>query len=167
MKSILSLFLLFPLCILAHPIKMSLVHIQYNPETESVSIECRVFGDDLVLAIQEETSHKIKISNWNMEEEETVNSFMQNHVEVRFGKKLLNLDYTDIDYNASNNVISFFYRFSSISIKSGDKVSMKNDLFFKQFDFAQTNIFQLEIPQIHESNITCDKNNYSKEFIIK
>ena len=54
MKKIVVIFLLlFPFLIIAHPIRMSLLYIDYTPEDSSIYLECRLFGDDMKMAIEQ------------------------------------------------------------------------------------------------------------------
>lgn len=166
MKKIITL-LLFPFMVMAHPIKMSLLYINYTPEDKSAYLECRLFGDDLRMAIEQEMETRISLDGWTEAEEGVVNNFIKKHVKVRFGSQDLTLDFNDYDYNSLNNVVTLRYEFSSLTLKTGEEVTMTNDLFFKQFTHAQTNVFQLEIPNVAEETIQCYMNDFTKTFTIK
>ncbi len=166
-KSIAILLFLFPIMVIAHPIKMSLIYIEYKPESKTVYVECRMFADDLSLAISQEVSKKVSVGYWDDRERDIVNEFIKKHVKVKLGNKTLNLDFSEQDFDRSQNVVTLKYEFSSITLKAGEKVTMSNNLFFKQFKFAQTNVFQLEIPRVAQTTLQCYMDDYSKTFTVK
>ncbi len=167
-KNVVIFLCLFPFLITAHPIRMSLLYIDYTPEDHSIYLECRLFGDDMKMAIEEEMSSTINLEDyWTDTEQKTVNTFIKKHIKVSFGNRTLALDFNDYEYNSANNVVTLRYEFSSLILKTGEQVIMSNDLFFKQFRQDQTNIFQLEIPNVAETTIQCDMNNFTQIFTIE
>ena len=167
MKYLFAFLFLFPIILPAHPIKMSLFFIGYKTETNSGYVECRMFGDDLNLAIEEEMSQKISLGYWSKEEEEIVNEFVNKHVQLSFGERTLLLDFYEQEFDPSNNVITLKYFIPSLPLNSGETIALTNSLFFKQFRQAQTNIFQLDIPNVAETTLHCYMNDYTKIFTIK
>lgn len=166
-KIIFATLFLLPFIVAAHPIKMSLLYIEYEPDNKTVYMECRLFGDDLSMAIEEEMGTKIRLGYWSDLEQDLINKFIKKHIKVSFGDQVYNLEYYDGDYNKSNNVVTLKYQFASIVLNAGEKITMSNDLFFKQFTYAQTNVFDLQIPKVAETTIECSMNNYTKTFTVK
>ena len=166
-KTLLALIYLLPLLVMSHPIKMSMLYVEYKPESKSLVVECRLFGDDLTVAIEEEMGRKINLGYWGDTEQELVNSFIEKHVNIRFGSRVCNLQFYDYEYNRSNNLVTLRYEFNAIALQVGDKVVLTNSLFFKQFSYMQTNILQIQIPKVAETTVECSMNDYTKTYIVK
>ena len=169
MKKLLFTFFLLPFLCSAHPIKMSLLYINYDADAKSVYMECRLFSDDLSFAIQQELAPPFPLNYGHLTEKQkyTVNEFINKHINVSFGDKKLRLEYYDYEYNSNTNVLTFKYDFPSISLIKGQKIFMSNSLFFKQFKFAQTNVFEVDIPKVAQSTIQCYYDDYAKTFTVK
>ena len=168
MKKLTVILLLIPFIVSAHPIKMSLFFVNYSPETASANLECQLFAGDLVHAIADEMEVYIDPrGEWSEVDQKIVNAFIKKHVEIKFGSQDLQLDYATSNYNPANQVITLTYEFSALNLSTGEEVVVSNDLFFKQHGRIQSNIFQLQIPRVVKTTVTCYMNDYSKAFAVR
>ena len=154
---------------LSHPLKMSLLYINYNPSTKLTYVECRLFSDDFKLAIEEEMLPKVPINfaNMSLEQKTTINNFINKHIKVIIGNVKLDLEFYDFIYNHFNNTLTLKYEYPSIKYNKGEKVVLTNSLLFKQFELAQINIFELDIPRVAKTTIRCFKDDYTETFTIQ
>jgi hypothetical protein len=166
MKNLLVLLLLIPSLALAHPIKMSLIYMDYTGDDHTLFLEFRLFADDLAMAVQEEMGTKIQLYKWSLEDRLTVNNFINKHVKITFGQQNLNLDPYEFFFEKDQKVVTMRYEYKPITLVTGQQVTVKNDLFFKQFSYGQTNVLQIEIPRVAETMIQSDLDNSSITFTI-
>ena len=165
-KFLLVFFLIQSLTLLAHPLKMSLIYIDYTDEDHSLFIEFRLFADDLALAVKEEMGTTIELYNWSPDDKLTVNKLVNQHVQITFGKNHLNLEPYELIFEKEQKVVTMRYEYQPIQLITGEKVHIVNDLFFKQFSYGQTNVLQIEIPRVAETMIQSDLDDYSITFTI-
>lgn len=168
MKKLISLLLFLPLGVLfAHPIKMSLIYMDYDANDQSLFIECRLFSDDLTLGIEEELKQSIGEFNWTLKENELVNRFINQHIQISIGEQQLVFTPYETIFDKPQKVVFLRYEFHPIALIEGQKVTITNDILFNQFQYGQTNVLQIEIPRVAETMMQSDMDNYSITFKIK
>lgn len=166
LKSLLFALFFFPLMALAHPLKMSFMYVKYHPESETVQLNCRVFGEDLERAVEEELGQKVGVLDWTLEERTLINTFFNKHVKISFGGVDFQLEVKDTNYDRWNDLLTLNYEFSAIKLKQGDEISIANDLFFKQFKGEQSTIYELDIPKVVSTTVECTVHDYKQIFTV-
>ena len=166
MKKILVILFLLPVALLAHPLKMSLVYMDYMDDDKILFVECRFFADDFALAVEDETNQPIKTYNWSVDEQNRASVFIKKHIKIKFSERNLNLDPYEVFFDKSQKVVTLRYQFN-LELIDGDEMFFSNNILFKQFGYAQTNVLQIEIPRIAETMIQSDQDDYTLTFKVK
>ena len=168
MRVLFAFLFLFPILTYAHPIKMSVLYLSYTPDSQSAIMQFRVFGDDLIFAIEQETAKQISLEDMTDTDREILNAFIKKHVKISFGSQTFNLEFDEYEYNPKNLLLTLKYSFSPLSLKTGEEVVISNDLFFNQFPTTQTNWYELEIPTVIETITKCrSKSGCVKTYVVK
>ena len=152
---------------MAHPIRMSMVYMEYDETDESLFIECRFFTDDLTLGIEDELNKKIGEFNWAQKEAQVVDEYINQHIKIGIGNKELNLQPYETFFNKSQRAVFLRYEYKGIKLIAGEKFFVSNDILFKQFQYGQTNVLQIEIPRVAFTMMQSDMDNYEITFTIK
>ena len=156
-----------PLVAIAHPLKMSLVYMEYDTTDQSLFVECRFFTDDLSLAIEEEMAVRISEFNWSPEDEMVVNQYINQHVQLSIGDHLFKFEPYEVIFERDQKVVFLRYEFRPVLLIAGQQMTISNDALFRQFQYGQTNVLQIEIPRIAETMMQSDMDNYTQTFKIK
>ena len=166
-KNLLASLILFPIIVMSHPIKMSLIYLDYSPDNKSVFIECRFFADDLSYAIQEETKQKIRYYNWSIEEEKIVDQFVNKHIRIDFSGKQLRLEPYQRQFDKSQKVVTIRYELTNVFLHDQKDIIVTTSMFFAQFGYMQTNVLQVYIPYVAETTIQSDQDHHTTTFKVK
>ena len=140
--------------------------MDYMEDGNTLFVECRFFADDFALAVADETNTAIRTFNWTLDEQSVASKFIKNHIQIRFGDKKLNLEPYEIFFDKPQKVVTLRYEFT-LKLTEGQEVFFSNDILFKQFGYAQTNVLQIEIPRVAETMIQSDQDDYSLTFKVK
>lgn len=145
-----------------HPIKLTASLIDYDHGAGKISIECKVFIDDFEQSINKMLSKDINVSNLTKADKAGIEAYFKPLYVITINGKKVPLKYKSSEVNTTYNVLVIKFAKQSVSIKKGDKLSVKNMLFFKEFKYAQTNRVTLHMaPFISESNHVCSVSNHS------
>ena len=141
--------------------------MEYDANDQTLFIECRLFTDDLTLAIEDEYEKNINQFDWSWEHGQVVNQFINQHVQISIGNQNLLFDPYETIFDKTQKVVFLRYEFRPIELIKGQKLIVTNDLLFKQFNYGQTNVLQIESPSIAETMIQSDMDDYTITFNIK
>lgn len=142
-----NIFLLFGLLLISssvkHPLKLTASLIEYNPKTNSLRMECKVFIDDF-----EETINRkgFSVSNMTAENQNEIEFFFNLFYRITINGQKLPLVYESSEVNEGFNVFIVKFAENNITIKEGDVLIVQNKLFFDRFGKKQTNRITLRIP---------------------
>lgn len=142
-----------------HPIKLTASLIEYNPEANSIRMECRVFIDDF-----EDSIHKkgFDVLNLTEEDKEEIEYFFDTYYHIKVNGKKLPLNYKSSEIIKDHNVLVIKFTENDITIKNGDQLFIENKLFFEQFGYLQSNRITLRIPPFFkEKNYAVNLAKYS------
>ena len=123
----------------AHPIKLTASLIEYNTETKSFRMECRVFIDDFENSINSTLTKNINISNLSKEDKEGIEAYFKKYYIITINDKEYTLKYKESEILQEYNVFCIKFSESDLTIKKGDQICIKNKLFFEEFGFLQSN----------------------------
>lgn len=123
----------------AHPIKLTASLIEYNSETNSFRMECRVFIDDFENSINSSLTKNINVSNLSQEDKKGIEDYFKKHYTITINDKVYPLKYQESEILAEYNVFCIKFSESDLKIKKGDQICIKNKLFFDEFGFLQSN----------------------------
>lgn len=159
LKTFLLLGVLLVFSSYKHPIKLTASLIEYNPETSSIRMECKVFIDDFENSL---TKKDFNVSNLSKEDKEEIEYFFGEYYNITINGKELPLNYEASEIHASYNVLVIKFAENDITIKKGDNLFIENKLFFEQFGYLQSNRITVRIPPfISEKNYVTTLKNYS------
>ena len=136
----------------SHPIKLTSSLIEYNPETTRIEMECRVFIDDFVYSINDTLTKNINLSNLSEEDKKGIEAYFEKHFVITINDKKFPLKYRLSKVMEEYNVFSVKFSEAISAIKKGDQICISNTLFFKEYDFLQSNKITVRIPPFITEN---------------
>lgn len=158
-KIFILLSVLFVFSSFKHPLKLTASLIEYNPEANSIRMECRVFIDDFQNSINKKD---FNASNPTKEDQEEIEYFFNEFYHIMVNGKKLPLDYKSSAVFEGYNVLVIKFAENDITIKKGDNLLVENKLLFEQFGYLQSNRITIRVPPFFgEKNYEVKLNNYS------
>lgn len=97
--------------------------IEYNPETNSIRMECRVFIDDFENSI---VKKDFNVSNLTKEDKEEIEYFFDEFYHIVINGKKLPLNYKSFEIIEGHNVLVIKFTENDIAVKKGDNLLIKN-----------------------------------------
>ena len=162
--SVLGLFmiLMFPLSIMAHPLKLTASLIEYDIKTKSLNMECRVFRDDFQRSLNKSVLRNIDPSSLTRDGKiKAIESHFKRHYTIIHNGRTLPLKLDSSKYIRSQNVIVLKFQPNSLTLQKGDRLFIRNTLFFDDFKYAQSNRILIRIPHfsIDDQHVATLSNN--------
>lgn len=127
-----------------HPLKLTTSLIEYNTEAESLKMECRVFIDDFLLSLE----RPINLSQPSTAEQKYIEEHFATNYVIMLNNQTYRFKLESSQTMEEQNVFIMKFTIDSININSGDQLCIKNQLFFKDFEFLQSNKVTVRIPTI-------------------
>ena len=133
---------------MAHPLKMSLTVIKYDSEDKSLELGTKVFADDFQRSMFRTVLNGVDTSKLT---EEKKRGFIENYFNTYYGISV-NGTPTQLKLKSSEfapQQYGMIFKFISpgVSIKQGDTLEVKNQIFFEDFGLNQTNNILVTIPE--------------------
>lgn len=145
-----------------HPIKLTASLIEYNTETSSISVKCRVFIDDFERSINKTLLKDINVSNLTKEDKAGIENYFEMFYYITIKGKKLPFKYKTSKVYEEYNVLDIEFSENVMTIKKGDQLLIENTLFFEEFRHLQSNRITLNIPPfISEDNLVTTLSNSS------
>ena len=145
-----------------HPIKLTASLIEYEPKTNSLRMECKVFIDDFEKSINKTLPKNINVSNLTKEDIKGLEDYFDTYLKISFNGKELPIKYKTSEVLREYNVLTVKFTDHLIKIKKGDKLEISNTLFFTEFGYIQSNRMTIRIPPyIIEDNQEATMNSYT------
>ena len=158
-KTLLLLSILLISASSRHPLKLTASLIEYNPVTNKIRMECRVFIDDFENSINKKDFNS---SNLTKENKEVIESFFNEFYNITINGKRLTHTYKSSEIIEGYNVLVIKFDENDISIKKGDNILIENKLFFEQFGYLQSNRVTIRVPPFFtEKNYETKWKDYS------
>ena len=129
-----------------HPLKLTTSLIEYNHEKNTLHMECRVFMDDFLLSI----GKSVNLSDPSKDEQKLLEDHFARNYVIMLNDQVYPFQLNYWEVMEEQNVYIMKFKIDTFSLKKGDQLCIKNQLFFKEFDFLQSNKVTLKIPPIIE-----------------
>lgn len=129
-----------------HPIKLTAMLIEYDPKTNGLYLECKVFIDDFEKSINKTLTKNINTSNPSASDKEGINDYFNNYVKLCVNKKKLELKYKSSEVVNTYNVFLIKFENIKVNLKKGDKFEISNTLFFEEYNYLQSNRMTVRLP---------------------
>ncbi len=148
-----------------HPLKLTTSMVTYDPGSKTLKMECRVFIDDFENSINRTLSKDINVSNLTKADKAGLERYFAERYAIRLNGKIIPLKYLSSKVLRAENVFSIKFTKGNVKFKKGDKLTIKNVLFCKEFGMNQTNRITVQIPPYipKESNI-CNERHTTLKF---
>ena len=144
---ILFSILLLPIASMAHPLKLTASLIKYDVESKSLIMECRVFRDDFQSSLNKSVLKGVDPSTLTREGKiKAIESHFKRHYTIIHNGKTLPLKLSSSRHVRSQNVIILRFKPNALTLKKGDRLFIRNTLFFDDFRYAQSNRIVVRIP---------------------
>ena len=155
--------LLLPGIALSHPLKLSASLIEYDPKKKTIRMECKVFQDDFEYSLSRSVLKGRDLSKLKREERpQIIEAYFKQFYSIRFNDQRVPLKYGAVEVLREHNVLVISFQATPLTIKTGDKLEVRNLLFFQDFGNAQSNRVLVRIPPfgIDDGHVGT-MNNYS------
>ena len=149
LSAALILFSLFALASpgMAHPLKLSASLVDYDPETQSIQMECKVFRDDFERSLSRAILKGKDPSTIKKEDKsKIVDAFFKKYYTITYNGRKLPLNLQSSKYLAGHNVLILRFKPTKVKLRKGDNLTITNTLFFQDFGYAQSNRITVRIP---------------------
>ena len=145
-----------PITSLGHPLKLSASLVEFDPESKTLRMECKVFRDDFERSLDSVLKGIDPNTIKKEEKAKIIETYFNQHYVITFNKKVLPLKLESSKYLRDFNVLVFRFEPHSVMIKEGDTLKIKNTLLFAEFGYAQTNRVAVRIPpfSIKDGHVT-------------
>jgi len=144
---VLFCLLLVPKTSLSHPLKLSASLVEYDPETKSLRLECKVFRDDFERSLSKSALKGVDPSTIKKEEKsKIVESYFKKFYSINYNGKRLPLKLEKLKHLSGHNVLVLRFAANKLKLRKGDKLTITNTLFFQDFGYAQSNRITVRIP---------------------
>lgn len=127
-----------------HPLKLTTSLIEYKSKKNSLQMECRVFMDDFLMSL----GKSINLSDPTKDERKLIQDHFAKNYVIMLNDQIYPFQLNYWEAMEAQNVFIMKFNIDAFSIKKGDQLCIKNQLFFKEFDFLQSNKVTLKIPPI-------------------
>ena len=132
---------------LSHPLKLTASLVEYDPETKSLRMECKVFRDDFERSLNKSMLKGIDPSTIKKEDrKKLVESFFENFYTINYNGQKLPLKLESSKHLVGHNVIVMRFAANKLKLRKGDNLTITNTLFFQDFGYAQSNRITVRIP---------------------
>lgn len=115
---------------LLHPYYVSVTEIKHHAKTQSMEVSCRIFSDDLELALNKLSSHKIDVlkPKDKGELERLIARYIPQHLQINVNGKAFALQF--VGYEQESEATWCYFEVKNV--KTVKKVSIMNDLLFAE-----------------------------------
>ena len=136
-----------PSVLMSHPLKLTASLVEYDVESKSFTMECKVFRDDFQRSLNRTALRERDPSTLTKEDKiRIIESHFKKYYTITHNGKTLPLKLASSKLIRGQNVLVMRFEPNSVVLKKGDTISIKNALFFDDFGYAQTNRVVVRIP---------------------
>ena len=145
-----------------HPVKLTSSLIEYNPETSSMRVQCRVFIDDFERSINQMLAKDINVSDLTEKDKTGIENYFELFYYITVNDEEIPLKYKASKVYEKYNVLDIEFSENVLTLKKGDRFFIENTLFFEEFKDLQSNRITVDIPPfINEDNRVTTLDNHS------
>lgn len=138
----LTTILFHALWLFAHPFYVSIAAVDYQENTRSIAISCRIFYDDLEVALRNDAAGNNKVDLINPPDKATIDSLLAGYLRRSFrlsvDNKAISLHY--LGYEIEDDVAWCYLE--AEAIPSIRRMTIDNSILFRQFP-KQSNIIHV------------------------
>ena len=139
--------LILPITLMAHPLKLTASLIKYDVKSKNLTMECRVFRDDFQVSLSKSVLKGVDPSTLTREGKiKAIESHFKKHYTIIYNGKTLPLKLDSSRHVQSQNVVILRFKPNELTLKKGDRLFIRNTLFFDDFRYAQSNRIVIRIP---------------------
>lgn len=149
-KQIIIFSSLFIFLSFGHPIKLTSSIIRYDPQTQIINMECKVFIDDFSPVIGPNIEQSVNNKSLSSDDLLSIENYFNTNYKIFIDGDKLPLVINN--YKVANNVMTLSFSISNITLKIGNKLNIENELLFEKFPDLQSNWMTIQIPPFIPNN---------------
>ncbi len=132
----------------AHPFYVSITSIDYNAKNKRIEISCRLFYDDLEVALKNQTGKKIDVINPKNKAvaDSAISRYIQHNLKLAINNQNKNLKF--VGYEIEEDVAWCYLEVQNIN--DVNKIEIVNQLLYRDFK-SQSNIMHLKVNNMKKS----------------
>ena len=139
--------LALPSIAMGHPLKATASLVEYDPETKTLSMECKVFRDDFENSLANSALKDVDPEKLSKDDKKKIiESHFQKHYIISHNGRVMPLKLESSKYLRGHNVLVMKFAPHNVTLKKGDRIFIKNALFFEDFGYMQSNRVVVRIP---------------------
>ena len=153
--SVLFFFVVFAVVPTAtsHPLKATASLVEYDPKAKTLAVECKVFRDDFQGSLSNSTLKDIDPETLTKaDKKKIIEDHFRKHYIINHNGKTVPLELESSKYLREYNVLVMRFKPQALSLRKGDKLFIKNTLFFDDFGYMQSNRVVVRIPSFSIDN---------------
>ncbi len=133
---------------LLHPYYVSVTEIKHHAKTQSMEISCRVFSDDLELALNKLSSRKIDVlkPKDKGELERLIARYIPQHLQINVNGKAVSLQF--VGYEQESEATWCYFEVKNV--KTAKRLNIINDLLFAEHE-EQINMLHVSVGGVRKS----------------
>ena len=133
-----------------HPLKLSASLIEYDSRKKSFRVECKVFADDFDHSLFTSVLKGVDRSKLTIKDKKrAIEEYFESFYSIRVNDTRVPLKLASTEMLHRHNVLVVRFKEAEMPIKRGDRLKIRNILFFKDFGPAQTNRITVRIPMFN------------------
>ncbi len=113
-----------------HPIFVSVTNIEHNAASKTLEISCKIFTDDLEIAIRKKYNTKVDLLDVKLTPvmNKLVNDYIQNHLSIKADNNLVQLNFIGFEQQ-EEGIISYF---EVKNISRLNKIDVVNNILYDE-----------------------------------
>lgn len=139
-----------------HPFYVSVTEMNFNPKTNNLEISCKLFVDDLQLALIKNYKRQIDLLNTKQEADNSkfLNDYLSKHLAINVDSKIAGIKFIGFEVESE----SIYCYFEATNIPSPQKVVITNNI-LQDYKDEQVNIMHVVVKGNRKSAKTDNKSS--------
>jgi len=132
----------------AHPFYVSITSVDFNSSKKRIEVSCRLFYDDLELALKNQLGQHIDVINPKNKSiaDSAISKYIRQNFKISVNNQNQNLHY--VGYEIEEDVAWCYFEITNVP--TVNKLDIVNQLLFRDFK-SQSNIMHLKVNNIKKS----------------
>ena len=136
-----------PLTTWSHPLKLSVSLIKYDETTKTLRMECKVFIDDFQRSLVNSVLNGRDLRQVKKADRAgLIEAYFQKFYLVKHNGRRVVWKVKSATPLMQHNVLVIRFKSIPLKLKKGDRLEIKNTMFFRDFGYEQTNRIVTEVP---------------------
>ena len=136
----------------SHPLKATASLVEYDPKAKTLAVECKVFRDDFQGSLSNSTLKDITRRHSPKPIRKRLSRTISKTLHHQPQRKNGSPRARSSKYLREYNVLVMRFKPQALSLRKGDKLFIKNTLFFDDFGYMQSNRVVVRIPSFSIDN---------------